>query len=395
MSSEKVPLEDILNRRILVVDDAKSLCVLIYSILKKAGFTNIIMAENGMEAMSTIAATPPDLIILDLMMPIMDGMEVCRLARQIEDTASIPIIIQTAMDNQGERLKAFAVGASDLITKPVYPQELVARTKLHLQNLVLAEKQERYLNRVADELAMAKDVQQNLLPSSQFLADIKSRFQVNIASVCEPSSELGGDFWRAEPLKNGSLGFYIADFSGHGVVSALNTVRLHTLMYNIDHDWDNPCAILEQINLDLCRILPTGQFATMMIGIISREENTLYYAAAASPQPIYGKWADPDSIEYLDTSGLPLGISEKASYETRKIAFSKDNFLFCYSDALTETQMKDGKYLEGDLLLEKVRSLSSASENKHLLDQVMKDFYENKGHLLKDDLTAVSFDYLD
>ncbi|WP_419904071.1 response regulator [Kiloniella sp.] len=284
------------KRRSAIVDDVKLLRDMIAGILRKAGFTNLVLAEDGQEAMFKVASNPPDLMILDIIMPIMNGMEVCSLVRQIEDTASIPIIVQTAMDDNEERLKAFAAGASDLLTKPVNALELVIRTKLHLKNLVLTEKQERYRHRVADELSTAKDVQQNILPSKKKLAEIRQATGLNISSVCQPSSELGGDFWGAHVLENGSIGFYVTDFSGHGVVSALNTIRLHTLLFNVGEAWINPHVLLSNINQSLCDMLPTGQYATMIIGLISPDEGTLSYAGAAAPPPLYGAWSKPDEL---------------------------------------------------------------------------------------------------
>ncbi len=393
-NSNDIPFEIIANRQILVVDDVKLLRDLITSILRKAGFDNIEHAENGQEAMLKIAANPPDIIILDLMMPIMDGMEVCRLVREIEDTASIPIIVQTAMHDNAERLKAFAAGASDLITKPVNALELVVRTKLHLKNLILTENREKYRARVADELETAKDVQQNILPSPQHLQKIRGQTGLNISSVCQPSSELGGDFWGTHILKNGSIGFYVTDFSGHGVVSALNTIRLHTLLFNVGEAWQKPDQLLSDINQNLCDMLPTGQYATMIIGLISPTENTLSYAGAAAPPPIYGVWEKPEEFAYLDTTGLPLGVSKAATYNLQTVAFTKSHFLFSFSDALIETKLNDGSFLEGEELMNLVKNLTNGNANPQLLDHLISSFFENGGTNFRDDLTAICFDYL-
>ncbi len=393
-NSNDIPFEQIANRQILVVDDVKLLRDLITSILRKAGFANIEQAENGQEAMYKVASNPPDLMILDLLMPIMDGMEVCRLVRQIEDTAAIPIIVQTAMNDNEERLKAFAAGASDLVAKPVNALELVIRTKLHLKNLILTEKREKYRVRVADELSTAKDVQQNILPPQKYLDDIRSQTGLHISSMCQPSSELGGDFWGVHLLKNGSIGFYVTDFSGHGVVAALNTIRLHTLLFNVGEAWQEPSVLLANINQSLCDMLPTGQYATMLIGLICPEKKMLNFAGAAAPPPIYGEWSKPEELQYLDTTGLPLGISKLATYELKTIPFTPEHFLFSFSDALIETKLKDGTELEGDQLRKWVKDLTNAQPNPQLLDQLIMAFFENGGDDLRDDLTAISFDYL-
>ncbi|OUS12952.1 hypothetical protein A9Q97_05510 [Rhodospirillales bacterium 47_12_T64] len=393
-SIEKVSFEDISNRKILVVDDAQSLLDLIACILKKVGFTNIHLVKNGQEAMEIITSWAPDLIILDLMMPVMDGMEVCRQVRSSEKTASIPIIVQTGMDDNKERLKAFESGASDLITKPINALELVARTKLHLHNLLLTEEKLSYQQEINDELAMAKEVQKNLLPSPCSLVKIRKQTKLNISSFFQPSSALGGDFWGAKTLSNDCIGFYITDFSGHGVVSALNTIRLHTLMFDVDDQWLEPSVLLTNLNQKLCDMLPTGQFATMILGVISPEDKQMHYAASAAPAPILGSWSNLSKYEYLDTTGLPLGINKSATYKTHQIPFDKENFLLCFSDALIETKMTTGETLEDEGLIKLLKNLATQKANPDLLDQVIATFFENSGNNLRDDLTALCFDYL-
>ncbi|WP_052742126.1 PP2C family protein-serine/threonine phosphatase [Kiloniella litopenaei] len=393
-NANDIPFEQLENRKILVVDDVKSLRDVMRIILHKAGFKNIEQAENGQDAMAKITADPPDIIILDLMMPLMDGMEVCRLVREMEKTATIPILVQTAMHDNEERLKAFAAGASDLVTKPVNALELVIRTTLHLESLVLTENREKYRSRVADELATAKDVQQNLLPSGEHLNQIRKQTGIKITSMCEPSSELGGDFWGAHALNDGSIGFFVADFSGHGVVSALNTIRLHTLLFNVGEAWQQPDQLLSNINQSLCDMLPTGQYATMILGLISPQNQTLNYAGAASPPPIYGVWQNPESLNYLDTTGLPLGISKTATYPLQTVPFTKDHFLLSFSDALIETKLRNDTYLEGEALINLVKELTEGTANPQLLDQLIATFFEKGGHELRDDLTAICFDYL-
>ncbi|WP_299378812.1 PP2C family protein-serine/threonine phosphatase [uncultured Kiloniella sp.] len=393
-NANDIPFELIENRKILVVDDVKSLRDVMSLILHKAGFKNIEQAENGQEAMAKITAAPPDLIILDLIMPIMGGMEVCYQVRETKKTESIPILVQTAMHDNEERLKAFAAGASDLVTKPVNALELVIRTTLHLESLVLTENREKYRARVADELAMAKDVQQNILPSAKHLHQIRDQTGINISSMCQPSSELGGDFWGVRTLSDESIGFFIADFSGHGVVSALNTIRLHTLLFNVGEAWQEPDQLLSSINQSLCDMLPTEQYATMILGLISPKNNTLSYAGAASPPPIYGLWEEPDKLQYLDTTGLPLGISRTAAYDLQTVPFTKNHFLFSFSDALIETKLNNDTYLEGEELIRLVKYLTGGRPTPKLLDQLISTFFERGGNKLRDDLTAVCFDYL-
>lgn len=117
---------------ILVVDDNEMNRKMVSAILSKEGY-QVITAPDAAQALQTLEAGVPDLAILDVMMPDMDGFELCRRLRHRPDTAAIPIIILTALSELDERLKAFEAGADDFMAKPFQPQELVARIKVLLR----------------------------------------------------------------------------------------------------------------------------------------------------------------------------------------------------------------------------------------------------------------------
>ena len=118
--------------RILIVEDDPDIAELVARYLDKAGFSTE-RAASGREALQTIAARPPDLIMLDLMLPHVDGLEVCRLVRATEATAAIPIIMLTARAEESERIVGLELGADDYLAKPFSPNELVARVRALLR----------------------------------------------------------------------------------------------------------------------------------------------------------------------------------------------------------------------------------------------------------------------
>ncbi|WP_417432117.1 SpoIIE family protein phosphatase [Kiloniella sp.] len=105
-------------------------------------------------------------------------------------------------------------------------------------------------------------------------------------------------------------------------------------------------------------------------------------------------WEEPDNLQYLDTTGLPLGISRTAAYDLQTVPFTKDHFLFSFSDALIETKLNNDTYLEGEELIRLVKYLIGGRPTPQLLDQLISTFFERGGNKIRDDLTAVCFDSL-
>jgi two-component system alkaline phosphatase synthesis response regulator PhoP len=118
--------------RILVVEDDPDIAELVTRYLDKAGFSTE-RAASGKDALAAIAVKAPDLIVLDLMLPHVDGLEVCRRIRASEQTAGMPIIMLTARAEESERIVGLELGADDYIAKPFSPNELVARVRALLR----------------------------------------------------------------------------------------------------------------------------------------------------------------------------------------------------------------------------------------------------------------------
>jgi sigma-B regulation protein RsbU (phosphoserine phosphatase) len=149
---------DIMDCSILVVDDTEFNRTLITAMLQEDGFRRIDHAIDGVEALRKIAEEPPDLMILDIVMPGLDGFEVCQRLRSDERFADLPVLVQTALSDTEDRNRAFAVGTTDLIIKPIDRKELLARVRIHLENRVLIQKLQLYRARLESELFMAREM---------------------------------------------------------------------------------------------------------------------------------------------------------------------------------------------------------------------------------------------
>ncbi|MGC4098903.1 MAG: response regulator transcription factor [Nitrospira sp.] len=122
------------NKKILIVEDEQDILQLVKHYLEKEGF-RAIPAMNGVEALKKVKEDKPDLVVLDLMLPEMDGLEVCKRLRSVPDTAMLPILMLTAKAEESDTIVGLELGADDYVTKPFSPKALVARVKALLRRV--------------------------------------------------------------------------------------------------------------------------------------------------------------------------------------------------------------------------------------------------------------------
>jgi DNA-binding response OmpR family regulator len=118
--------------RILIAEDDRDIAELVERYLQKAGFATEVMS-SGRDALKAVSERPPDLLILDLMLPHVDGLEICRAVRGNPKTSAVPVIMLTARADESERIVGLEIGADDYIAKPFSPNELVARVRALLR----------------------------------------------------------------------------------------------------------------------------------------------------------------------------------------------------------------------------------------------------------------------
>lgn len=373
------------DSRVLIVDDnefnRKSLAV----VIRRAGIQSIEFAVDGVDGLNKVERFRPDLVLLDVDMPNMDGLEMCRQLRQNATHAELPILFQTALDGDEEQVRCFEAGGSDFISKPIKPGECAARVRHQLEKRKLFKDLAEFRGRVEKELKHAQAMQLSLLPERRRLVEVGDRYGLRIDSHFETSSELGGDLWNVFEIDERHIGFLMADFAGHGITAAINTFRLHTLIDRFAVAWLNPAQWLTNLNNALKDVLSTGQFATAFYGVLDTGTNALTYASAGAPNPVLGTEGD---LGLIDSAGLLLGVSRKARYTNRIVALPPGGFLFLYSDALIESRTADGRCIGSDRILEIVQTALDQRPEAPLA-QLLDGFFANVDRPLRDDLTAV------
>lgn len=373
--------------RVLIIEDNLSNQTMLYRLLNVIGINMVECATDGIEGLKKVETFKPDLIILDITMPRMNGYDVLHHLKSSPATQNIPVLIETASDTREARDKTFRTGATDFITKPINPLEFFSRIKVHLENRLLIKHLEKQLEQIEEELISAQKMQRTLLPSDQMLENIRARYGIDFAHHFEPSSRLGGDFWELIPLSENKLAVYICDFSGHGMSAALNTFRLHALITQMDHlNIEIPASAMAMMNSQLLTLLPRGQFATFFLAVIDFAKNILTYSAAGVPKPLMIVDGKP---RLINADGMPLGISKQAQYHNLQVPFPKGSQLLLYSDALTESPNAAGERMGEEKFTQMAMRHLNKPTSKEAVTSLMKEFFEYAPPPPPDDVTVV------
>jgi phosphoserine phosphatase RsbU/P len=381
---------DLRKCHVLVVDDDVLMQqYLIGELLGKMGIDDIAFADDGADGLACARKRRPDLVILDLEMPRMDGIEMLGHLRSDPSLAQVPVIVQTSLDSSESRYRVFKAGASDFVTKPLNNAEFEGRVKVHLQNEMLVRQLQDQLGRVADELAEAAKVQRHLLPSPASLRKLSERMGLRVEHCFDPCSALGGDLWDIIPISDQAVAFYICDFSGHGVGAALQTVRLHTMISQLPPPCPgDPASFVSQLNEGLCSVLSLRNFATFLLVVIDLGSGTMSYSAAGAPDPLLG--SPLGEIVFLDGMGLPLGLRSDACYRNKTLEFPPGSFLFLHSDAISESCGPDGALIGGKGAEAMVQqALAETGRDGPIVEHILNSFKRMAPGRIEDDLTAI------
>ena len=373
--------------RILIVDDQKMVRELLKIYLTNGGYENLLFAADGDEALDIIAAANPDLVVLDLQMPRMSGLEVCKKLRADPKHELLPVLVQAAADSAEDRKEIFRSGATDMVGKPINDAELLARVGIHLQNRHMLNELSKYRESMERDLQTARHMQHQLMPSAQALLALHDAYDIEIKSHFQACDELGGDMWNVWPIDTHRIGFSVIDFTGHGVVASLNTFRFQSLTSTMVFDLQDQVRYAEKLNLKLHRMLPSGQFATAIGGYIDLARDVMRYTVAAGPKPFIVSPDYPDGA-FLKSAGRPLGMTADSTYEEYEEAFLPGSSLFLYSDALTETPDMINPVYDEDRMQAALTGRIDAQ--RHPFDVVLTDFLDHTmTEPLNDDLTMI------
>ena len=251
---------------------------------------------------------------------------------------------------------------------------------------------EEAFREVEDDLMAARAAQMRLMPKQEQLDALHHASGLKVEGHFEPCMHLGGDHWSIISPEPEVIRVCISDFSGHGVAAALNSFSLVALLARMREIVMSPGERSTRLNADLCRVVETGQFATVLLGDLNYRSGKLTYAAAGGPPPLLFS-ARQDDVIALDSVGLPMGISQQIQYQNREIPMAKDQALLLYSDALTEALDRDDKMIGRQWVDELVMAHVKEHGPDGIVQRIVKEFRKRASGRLADDLTVVAIWY--
>jgi sigma-B regulation protein RsbU (phosphoserine phosphatase) len=352
---------------VLIVDDTPANLQVLGGMLKEQGCI-VRPAPSGKLAIRFAETDPPDIILLDIMMPEMDGYEVCRRLKQMEGLKDIPIIFISALHETLDKVKAFSAGGVDYITKPFQFEEVEARVRTHLnirRLQVTLERQNRQLSELNQALRESQDaLNRELTSAANYVASLIpppiKEGAIQTEWVYVPSIQLGGDSLGYHWIDNSHFAFYLLDVSGHGVgpallsVSALNTIRTQCLP---DADFLRPDQVLSALNRRFRSADQYGHYFTLWYGVFNRNDRMLRFASAGHPPAVLIDLSR-QAID-LDAQGLPVGFFLEAKYVPATIQIPPASRVYVFSDGCYEIQMPGGQVRSRVEMIEYLNSLSS------------------------------------
>lgn len=373
------------KKTILVVDDAPANIQIVNSILKDA--YKIRIATNGAKALELAKALPPpDLILLDIMMPGIDGYEVCSRLKRDTQTRDIPVIFLTGQTEIEEETKGFEVGAVDYIHKPFSPAIVKARVQTHLALRGIQEQLAQQLLTIQKELETAREIQLSILPN-----EIPQIEGLDIAARYIPMSSVAGDFYDFIRVDDKRLGILVADVSGHGMPAALIASMLKVaLEAQVPHATD-PVQVLSGLNQVLCGKFQ-HHYVTAAYLFVDMTKRTLTYAGAGHPPVLLWNHSSA-GVRDIAENGLFLGKFPWATYSSLELPLNADDWCLLYTDGIPETTNPSGIEFGVDRFSKFLAADQSTSVDEfadRLLEELSGWAARKAGEDLDDDVTMVA-----
>ncbi len=314
--------------RVLIVDDAKANLDILVEGLKADH--KLSLAVNGEMALQVAARTPPDLVLLDIVMPGMDGYEVCRRLRQMPETAEVPIMFLSSLEEVQNKTRGFEVGANDYLTKPFEMLEVKARVRSLLKAKAYSD---AVKEQMASELRIAREIQMGMLPHD-FTA-FEEAYRVGFGAVLEPAREVGGDLYGVCAASPDRMVLFLGDVSGKGIPASLFMVRAISLARHLAREIAEPERILARLNDELAADNPHLMYVTFLCGVFEPASGRLALANAGHCRPVIMAAGQPPCW-VAKAPNPPLGFDPGLEFKRIELMLREDDTLILYTDGVTE-----------------------------------------------------------
>lgn len=357
--------------RILAVDDTRANLVLLQAMLKRSGH-EVLTAENGELCLEVFEREHPDLVLMDVMMPGMDGFEAAQRLQEMAAPRWVPIIFISAAATEEYYIKGHQSGGADYLFKPI--NQVILNTKIESikrvvdmqnalakQNTVLQE----YVEKDEEERRISRHIMEHMT-ESRGLEDPLLEY------ILSPAEQFSGDVICAARSPNNRFYLLIGDAVGHGLAAAITTLPISGTFYSMVYKGFELQTIGRELNRRVKEAMPTGCFVACGIVMIDPVESYIEVWNAGLPT-FYCVDAHGQVVDTFESKQLPLGVLSASQYsvESHVTRYSAGNQLVIFSDGLLEAENQEGEFFGEERLLS---CLMTPSDRLDQIKQSLADF---------------------
>jgi len=345
----------------LIVDDELSNRIVLNALLKKMEYT-IIQAEDGAQAIERFKQAQPDIIFMDIMMPVMDGFDATTQIKALCGDTFVPIIFLTAMTDEKALARCIEVGGDDFLTKPFNHTVLKSKIKamerirdLHREVKTLLNHRERE-EEIAEKVFSGAVMTGNVMPEK-------------LKSLMRPAAVFSGDVLLTAYAPNGDLNVLLGDFTGHGLSAALGALPVSETFRAMTIKGFSVDQILNEINRKLHTLLPTGMFMAAQFVRVNHTMDSMTLCCCGMPDILITNITGTEIKHRIPSTGLPLGIVPDADYNhtVSNIAADLGDRALLVSDGVTEARSPDGEYFGQERLENR---LAQGSDKESIVESI-------------------------
>ena len=375
-------MKDLSESRILIVDDTRANIDILVQALRDE--YKLSVAVDGNAALRSVEKSPPDLVLLDIMMPDIDGYEVCRQLRAREATRELPVMFLSALEDVKNKTQGFEVGGNDYLTKPFEVLEVKARVRSLLKAKAYAD---AVREAMARDLRIAREIQMGLLPAD--LAALTRGTGFEIDAVIEPAREVGGDLYEVLRVSDKRLVVALGDVSGKGIPAALFMAVAMTVLRTLARQIAEPDEILRRLNDELAEENPRGMFVTLQCLVFDLETKRLSCAGAGHHQLAVLSPGRPPRLA-CPSSGRPAGLMPFNPIQRETLPLEPGDTLVLFSDGVSEAMDSEDGFYGEDRLLATLAACDGAAPQE-IVKRVLADVRAfAAGAKQSDDITVVA-----
>jgi phosphoserine phosphatase RsbU/P len=379
--------------RILVVDDNDDNRYTLTLYLDLEGYSKVETAQDGEEAIARLEVDGFDLVLLDVMMPKVDGYQVLTWIKGQARLRDLPVIMISALNEMSSVVRCIELGAVDYLPKPFNPTLLKARLGATLEKKRLRDEIDEHLARLEEELNAARKLQMSMVPQS-FPAP-SADFPIDLHASMEPAREVGGDLYDFFMTEDGKLCFLVGDVSGKGMPAALfmarakSLIRIATdLMRSANGTSAPPADIIARVNRELCQDNGDMMFVTLFFAMLAPATGEVEFCNAGHNPPYHLNGQGAVAIE--GGKGIILGVNPKAVYATGRLSLATGEGIYLFTDGVTEAN-NTAEELFGEPRLEAALRAAAASGSAEIVKSVAEAVRGFVGNALPfDDITMLA-----